>query len=228
MFDSQRFSADGFAIVKPFLSSPEVEALIGEVESSTRNSSRRGGTRDIADVSPQIAALAEHRVVRQLVEDILGKNSFVVRATFFDKTETSNWKVPWHQDVTIAVACRADVPDYGPWSTKADVLHVQPPASVLQRMVTVRIHLDACPAFNGALRVMPGSHVLGKLNQNLVEPHVREGDAVICEVDAGGALVMRPLLLHASSPAQEPLHRRVVHFDFAKGELDGGLQWRMH
>lgn len=228
MFDSKRFSADGFAIVKPFLSTSEVDALIGAVESATRSSSKRAGMRDIADVSPQIGALARHQVIRSLVERILGKNSFVVRATLFDKTETSNWKVPWHQDVTIAVACRADVPDYGPWSIKTDVLHVQPPASVLQRMVTVRIHLDACPAANGALRVMPGSHALGKLNQNLVEPHVREDDAVICEVDAGGALVMRPLLLHSSSPAQQARHRRVVHFDFATGELDGGLQWRMH
>ena len=100
-------------------------------------------------------------------------------------------------------------------------------ATLFDRMVTVRIHLDACPASNGALRVMPGTHLLGKVNQNHVDKHVDEASAIYCEAGAGEALVMRPLLLHASSAAEHPGHRRVLHFDYAIGDLAAGLEWRM-
>jgi hypothetical protein len=36
---------------------------------------------------------------------------------------------------------------------------------------------------------------------------------------------MRPLLLHASSPAADPRHRRVIHLEFAAEPLPGGLEW---
>jgi ectoine hydroxylase-related dioxygenase (phytanoyl-CoA dioxygenase family) len=94
-------------------------------------------------------------------------------------------------------------------------------------MLTVRVHLDPCPAANGALRVMPGTHRLGRIDQNHAPNHVIEDQAVVCEVQAGAALVMRPLLLHASSPSTEPTHRRVLHFDYANAALPHGLRWRM-
>jgi ectoine hydroxylase-related dioxygenase (phytanoyl-CoA dioxygenase family) len=94
-------------------------------------------------------------------------------------------------------------------------------------MVTIRIHLDPCPATNGALRVQPGTHHLGRLNQNHVDTYIEETRTVICSARPGEVLVMRPLLLHASSPAVTPAHRRVLHFDFATGQLDNGLIWRM-
>jgi hypothetical protein len=36
---------------------------------------------------------------------------------------------------------------------------------------------------------------------------------------------MRPLLLHSSSPSLSPLHRRVIHLDFASEMLPNPLQW---
>ncbi len=160
----------------------------------------RGGLRDVMDAIPALKAVAWNGEVRILVEAILGSKAFPVRATLFDKTDGANWKVPWHQDLTIAVQERRDTDGYGPWSIKQGVQHVQPPTSVLNRMVTVRIHLDPCPAGNGALRVMPGTHQLGRLNQNHVAGFVNEKLAVTCEAEAGEALIMRPLLL--------PMHRR--------------------
>jgi hypothetical protein len=61
------------------------------------------------------------------------------------------------------------------------------------------------------------------VNQNDVEQYIDEAMAA----GSGDALVMRPLLLHASSVSREPRHRRVLHFDYAVGELAGGLQRRM-
>jgi ectoine hydroxylase-related dioxygenase (phytanoyl-CoA dioxygenase family) len=225
--DMTRFEEDGFAITEAILSPSEVAKLVALIEENVSSDSKRGGIRDIMSRVPELQATAEHAAVRAIVDQALGENAFVVRSTLFDKTDSANWKVPWHQDVTIAVSERADTGGFGPWSVKEGVTHVQPTTAVLNRMVTVRVHLDACPASNGALRVMPGSHRLGRIDQNDAPEHVDEAAAVACEVEAGAALVMRPLLLHASSPSVQPTHRRVLHFDFAEGELPNGLQWRL-
>jgi ectoine hydroxylase-related dioxygenase (phytanoyl-CoA dioxygenase family) len=114
---------------------------------------------------------------------------------------------------------------YGPWSVKEGVLHVQPPASVLERMVSVRLHLDDCPEENGALRVIAGSHASGKLDERLIHDIVKRNVAVTCAMQRGGVLMMRPLLLHASSASKSPGHRRVVHFDYAASELPSEMDW---
>lgn len=214
--------------MKPSLLSPaEVAELIALIERDVKTSTLRGGVRDVTDAVPALRAVAEHEAVRRVVDAVLGSEARVVRSTLFDKTAEANWKIPWHQDLTIAVQKRIDTDGYWPWSIKNGVQHVRPPTRVLERMVTVRIHLDACPESNGALRVMPGSHLLGRVNQNHVEEHVEESRAVTCAAEAGEALVMRPLLFHASSASKIPGHRRVLHFDFAAGELGNGLEWRL-
>jgi len=108
---------------------------------------------------------------------------------------------------------------------KAGVQHVQPPREVLEKMLSVRIHLDDCPEENGALKVIPGTHLAGKLSAEEVERAVAGGRAEICAMRRGGVLLMRPLLLHASSAASLPRHRRVIHFDFAATELPSGTNW---
>ena len=191
---------------------------------------RRGGifaVRNLLDVSPEVQKLACLPAVRRLVEPVLGPECFPVRGILFDKIPGANWKVPWHQDVTIAVKERREVAGYAPWSMKEGVVHVQPPTEVLENMLTVRVHLDTCSATNGALRVIPGSHRLGRLDQNKVGAMVDESRSVCCSAHPGDALIMRPLLLHASSASVEPTHRRVLHFDYAIGDLAGGLQRKM-
>lgn len=48
----------------------------------------------------------------------------------------------------------------------------------------------------------------------------------LCPVPAGGALLMRPLLQHASSKSSSGKPRRVLHFVFAPRDLPAGLRWR--
>jgi ectoine hydroxylase-related dioxygenase (phytanoyl-CoA dioxygenase family) len=102
---------------------------------------------------------------------------------------------------------------------------VQPPAEVLEQMVTVRVHLDECGLDNGPVQVIPGSHQADRPSAAEIARWREEHEAVPCVWARGGALVMRPLLLHASSPVTLPAHRRVVHLEFAVDELPGGLQW---
>jgi ectoine hydroxylase-related dioxygenase (phytanoyl-CoA dioxygenase family) len=89
----------------------------------------------------------------------------------------------------------------------------------------MRIHLDDCGADNGALRVVPGSHVKGRIPESEI-PHLVESMATICcTAFAGDGIIMSPLLLHASSKATKPSRRRVIHIEFSAAELPSGLEW---
>lgn len=211
----------GFAIVPGVLPPPVVDALIKEMASHPGHAMRH-----LAQSIPSVKEMADGPAVRGLGAPALGSNAFLARSLFFDKTPKANWKVAWHQDLTIAVERRIEAAGFSAWSVKEGVAHVQPPISVLERMFTVRLHLDDCGASNGALQVIPGSHKAGRLDAKSIARWRAERQPVTCAVSRGGALLMRPLLLHASSPASEPTHRRVVHLEFACEPLPGGLTWK--
>src|ERR1700679_3803052 len=104
-------------MIEGLLSDEEIDDLIDCVRRDIPAKGRRGGVRNLLDFS-KIRDLADSPAIRAEVETILGSRASVVRGILFDKTEGSNWKVPWHQDVTIAVDRRVEVPGYGPWSVK--------------------------------------------------------------------------------------------------------------
>jgi ectoine hydroxylase-related dioxygenase (phytanoyl-CoA dioxygenase family) len=185
------------------------------------------GGRDLLWRIAEVRRWAQSQELIEIVDSILGRGAFAVRGLFFDKTATANWNLPWHQDLTIAVRVRRDVPGFGPWTRKAGIPHAHAPGELLARMVTIRLHLDDCGPRSGPLRLLPGSHTAGKLDaQAIAEWSARAGElAVDCLVPAGGALVMRPLLLHASASGSGPGHRRVIHLEYAAEDLPGGLEW---
>jgi len=219
-----RIEEDGFAVIDRFFDESAVAELKSTIETSLRTVAGKGGVRNLLEL-PAMRNLSTDAAVLRLIEPILGVDARVVRGILFDKAEGANWKVPWHQDVTIAVSHKIDVEGYGPWSVKAGILHVQPPAAVLEKMISVRIHIDDCPQENGALLVIPGSHRSGKLPAVLPEDCRDLRRSVVCGVGSGGVLLMRPLLLHSSSAAAVPGHRRVIHFDYAAVELPKGMGW---
>jgi ectoine hydroxylase-related dioxygenase (phytanoyl-CoA dioxygenase family) len=222
---------DGYAILPNVVPPEVVEGLIAAIDllADADLSRQRNGAayaiRNLLSAVPATRTLAQSRNIREVVEPLLGTDARVVRGLLFDKTPDANWKVAWHQDLSIAVRERRHVPGFGPWSKKAGIDHVQPPVEVLESMLTVRLHLDDCGPANGALRVLPGSHSQGVLAPATIERLVRDGTPISCLAPAGGAVLMRPLLLHASSTATRPAHRRVVHLEFASGPLPGGLEW---
>jgi ectoine hydroxylase-related dioxygenase (phytanoyl-CoA dioxygenase family) len=227
------FDQDGFSILPGVFGSGEIESLIAAVarvgeEQGVRSRTGVYAIRNLLEVSPAIRALANSPKVRAIVEAHLGTSAFPVRGTLFDKIVGANWLVPWHRDLTICVADRVDVPSYGPWTRKAGVFHVQPPASVLEGMLSLRIHLDHCEEPNGALRVLQGTHKLGRLTAAQVAEEQRARASIACVARAGDVLLLRPLLVHASSAASQATHRRVIHIDYASSHLDGGLRWRTH
>lgn len=224
------FRRDGFAVLSGVFGSQDVECLIEAVSRIDRPDAvrSRGGVyaiRNLLELSPKVNEVAHSRHIRSIVEEHLGAPAFPVRGTLFDKTDAANWLVPWHQDLTICVVSRMPVPGYGPWTIKAGVCHVQPPVSVSESMLSVRIHLDDCDESNGALRVLPGTHALGRLTAEQISQQQFSIQSVSCTALSGDVVLMRPLLLHASSAASKAAHRRVIHIDYASSALHGGLRW---
>ena len=225
-----QFNKDGFVVVPGLFSVEECDGLAAELgvlfEQRQKTSPKaRGGLRNVLRVSPPAAAVASSAKLGAVVDDLIRGKAFPVRAILFDKTDGANWGVPWHQDLAIAVAERIETEGFGPWSVKEGVVHVQPPQQILANIVTVRLHLDDCTADNGALRVLPGSHLRGELGNEAISEWVDKQTAVTCEIPKGGALLMRPFLLHTSAPAKNPSHRRVLHVEYAATDLPNGLKW---
>ncbi|RBP45641.1 phytanoyl-CoA dioxygenase PhyH [Roseimicrobium gellanilyticum] len=148
-----------------------------------------------------------------------------VRAIYFNKSSDTNWLVAWHQDLTICVQEKMDVDGFGPWSVKHDVPHVQPPIAMLENMITIRLHLDDADETNGALKVLPGSHAHGRLSAEAIQHWRQHTPEHLCTARAGDALLMRPLLLHASGRSTSDKQRRVLHIEYAGYDLPTGMQW---
>ena len=150
-----------------------------------------------------------------------------VRVLAFDKTPASNWNLGWHQDRVIAVKERGDIPGFGTWTLKNSVPHVEAPVEILRNMFSLRLHLDDCNTDNGALKMLVGSAGMGKLTDAQVRGLASTDTAVVCEAALGQILAMKVLTVHASEPAKNPSHRRVLHVDYCACELPNSLEWAL-
>jgi hypothetical protein len=147
-----------------------------------------------------------------------------VRAILFDKSSEANWTLGWHQDRTIAVQARAEVPGFGPWSIKQGMVHVEPPFAVIEALRTVRIHLDPVPADNAPLLIAPGSHRMGRIAEKDMAAAV-ERCGTACLANAGDIWLYATPIVHASAASQVEQSRHVLQVDFSPSPLPGGLEW---
>jgi ectoine hydroxylase-related dioxygenase (phytanoyl-CoA dioxygenase family) len=227
---SGQFEHEGFQVIKSIVGQDECDFLASELtplfeqqQQSAKN--KIGGVRNLLRTNPSVYQFAKNPNILSTLERFSGSPMFPVRAIFFDKNREANWLVPWHQDLAIAVAERIETSGFTGWSVKDGKNHVHPPPEILANMVTMRLHLDDCDASNGALKIIPGSHRHGKLGAADISNWTLKNEVVVCDLSKGDALLMRPLLLHASSPAENPKHRRVLHIEYAAQELPNGLKW---
>jgi hypothetical protein len=212
---------DGFEIHRSVFSVAEIEALREEAD----RIAAEAGSACVRNLN------ARSEVFREIsnsskMREIFPQTAFsTVRSLLFDKTPQENWPVAWHQDLTIATKAEVSCTGYGPWSVKDGVVHAHAPNELLQRMITARIHLDPTHAENGALIVVPASHLLGKIPAASI-PKLVSKSAFTCVCEPGDVLLMSPLLLHSSHRSTEPNHRRILHFEYAPPDtLDPRLAW---
>lgn len=215
---ASHLDSHGFAIVSNVLDTSACRAL-----ASLLGDANGAGTRGMLRV-PEVAALAQS-LLADLVRPHLPVGPVPVRGIYFDKRSETNWLVAWHQDLTLALKKQAEVTGFGPWSVKEGVPHVQPPMKLLGQMLAVRLHLDDTDASNGALRVLSGTHRLGRLSAEAIQSCRETHEEILCEAKAGDVLLMRPLLVHASSRSSSARRRRVLHIEFAGFPLPEPLEW---
>jgi Phytanoyl-CoA dioxygenase (PhyH) len=216
---SHDFEQDGFATVSGVLDAIEQRELV-TILGPVSGAGRRGLL-----AVPAVSALARSSRLLDIVHPHLASEPIPVRAIYFDKSCEANWLVSWHQDLTLALRSRAEHRGFGPWSIKNGIPHAQAPVELLQRMLSVRLHLDDANETNGALRVLPGSHRLGRLSAGQIQAVRSEQPEFVCAASAGDALLMRPLLLHASGRSTSSRHRRILHIEYAAFTLPSELQW---
>src|SRR5271168_2905260 len=144
------FNRDGVEIRDGVLRGSDIDFIASDI-SLDSEVLRRGGIRNLEKKFASIAKLASDRLVLRLAQSCLKGTPRLVRALFFDKTSANNWFVSWHQDKTVTLNQRAALKGWGRWSLKEGVCHVQPPCSVLDRMVAIRVHVDPSDASSGCL-----------------------------------------------------------------------------
>lgn len=221
-------SEKGFVVIEDVFSAGEIafmKNIVGNAD-STRETFRKSADifaiRQFLKEVPDIVPVIFNAKLRHTVSHLFGKDYFVVKSIYFDKPETSNWYVAWHQDLTISVNQKLTLEGYGPWTVKQNQYAVQPPLHILQRNFTIRIHLDDTDENNGALKVIEQSH-----NKGILRPDNTTKQTCItnCNVCRGGIMIMKPLLMHSSARSTSQQRRRVIHIEFSNCELPLPLKW---
>lgn len=220
---------NGFTIIENVFSPLEIENILSKINQADtsketfRKSSDLFAVRQFLKEIPESVEILFNERLKQIINELFDKDYFVVKSIYFDKPEQSNWFVSYHQDLTISVDKKIDLPNYGPWTVKQNQFAVQPPLDVLENIYTIRIHLDDTDENNGALKVIAGSH-LKKIYRPETIDWTKESET-ICKVKKGGIMIMKPLLLHGSNRTTNNNQRRVIHIEFSNMELPQGLNW---
>lgn len=218
------FQKHGIEIRTNQTSNNIIETIKDEINKSEEISSKHG-IRNADKKIKSISTLANSIKFLQLATKLLGSQPKLVRSIYFDKTSDRNWLVTWHQDKTISLNKRIEQANWGPWSIKDGVHHVQPSVDILNQMITFRLHLDDSDRHNGCLKVIPNSHKLGILSQQKISNVISSSQVEYCEVKMGDLVIMRPHIIHASDKSVLPSHRRVIHIEYSNYCLPNGLEW---
>ena len=224
----ENINLKGFTVVNDIYDTSEVNAIIDIINKTDQSNSTFRKTNDLFAIRqflkevPEVKQLIFNEKLKTLIAQLFSPNYFIVKSIYFDKPEKSNWFVAWHQDLTISVDKKVDLPAYGSWTVKSDQFVVQPPVNILQDNFTIRVHLDDTNEDNGALKIIEGSHI------SIFRPEKLDIDTIIgtsCNVPMGGIMIMRPLLMHASNRTTSNKQRRVIHIEFSRQELPVEISW---
>ncbi|WP_294293175.1 phytanoyl-CoA dioxygenase family protein [uncultured Chryseobacterium sp.] len=220
---------NGFTVINNIFSDEEIRqigAMIQHIDTSKetfRKSEDLFAIRQFLKEIPEVQDLIFNENLKTVISELFGNKYFVIKSIYFDKPETSNWYVAYHQDLTISVDQKMQLEGFGPWTTKQNQFAVQPSLDILENIYTIRIHLDDTDENNGALKVVPGSHIKDIYRPETIDWTIETEE--ICRVEKGGIMIMKPLLLHGSSRTTNGKRRRVIHIEFSERELPGGLNW---
>ncbi len=225
----QQLLDNGFSVMENIYSDEEIQNILTIIDQTDSSNETFRKTNDLFAIRqflreiPTVIDLIFTENLKSVMKEIIGGDFFVVKSIYFDKPETSNWYVPYHQDLTISVDKKMEIKNFELWTTKQNQFAVQPPIEFLENIITIRIHLDDTDENNGALRVVPKSHL-----KKIYRPETIDWNKeieTICRVKKGGIMLMKPLTLHSSKRITNNKKRRVIHIEFSNRELPNELNW---
>jgi hypothetical protein len=220
------FQRDGVLVVDRLIPDARAAHYAMLCEPLLTGPRRKPGARGVLRHAPGLTDMIHEPGVKSCLDAACGTGWRIVRSILFDKSPDTNWAVGWHQDPTIAVAERIDLPGFGPWSVKDGEPHCQPPVAVLDAITVLRIHLDPVTPASGPLCVVAGSHTCGIIPSADLDDLAKRSRIVEGCTPAGGATLTRPLSVHSSArAAPEAGRRRVLHMEFSTVPLPSGLRW---
>ena len=225
----QQLFDNGFSVMENIYSEEEIQNILTIIDQTDSSNETFRKTNDLFAIRqflreiPTVIDLIFTENLKSVMKEIIGGDFFVVKSIYFDKPETSNWYVPYHQALTISVDKKMEIKNFELWTTKQNQFAVQPPIEFLENITTIRIHLDDTDENNGALRVVPKSHL-----KKIYRPETIDWNKeieTICRVKKGGIMLMKPLTLHSSKRTTNNKKRRVIHIEFSNRELPNELKW---
>ena len=209
------FEHNGYSVINDLITPQQLTDIEQQLEQINLTTA---GSRELL-TQPWCQILANNLKNNTQLTSLLPINPMAIQCTLFKKSADKNWLVPLHQDLSIAVRHQFSDTQFTGWSHKQNMLFVQPPAQYMQQLVAVRLHIDDCQHEHGPLKVVAGTHQYGRINESTL-PQLRDqkGEQE-CTLSKGGAVIMRPLIVHSSSKAIQTNGRRVLHFLYAPGDL---------
>ncbi|GAB5400103.1 MAG: phytanoyl-CoA dioxygenase family protein [Aureisphaera sp.] len=218
----------GFAIIPGFYSDSELKKVADCLKSKGKQNTHEDSKslfaiRQLLHNIPELKSLLSTNNLKKLLAEFSEKPLYLTKAIYFDKPKASNWFVPYHQDLSISVKNKVELDGYTNWTFKKGQYGVIPPQVILEDTLTVRIHLDDTYSENGALKVLPKSHLKGIQRSDKLG--ISQESEVVCEVPKGGVMLMQPLTMHASHRTTNGKRRRVIHLEFCSRALDKPLEW---
>lgn len=208
---AERLAVDGYAVLDDLLGAEELDRVEESLEDVTADAA---GDRRFLDREwcRLLAHVIRHRLLKRR---LLYRASQPVLCTYFRKDAGTNWAVGLHRDLHVPLAAECDSRHFSNWTDKQGITHAHASREMLASMVAVRVHIDNCGIGDGELCVVPGSHSSADV----------EAARVSCPAARGSAIVLSPLLLHASAKSTSLKPRRVLHFLFGPSGLPDGARW---
>ncbi|RFC47127.1 MAG: Ectoine hydroxylase-related dioxygenase [Verrucomicrobia bacterium] len=205
---TQTFDRDGYVLVPDVFSAREIEILLSHVTSDGKVKKYTGDMPDSAGRSSKLALWMDAG------NDVFGAVSTSPRIVNNVRMLLREDVYHWHSKVMLKEARVG-----GAWEWHQDYGYWYGDGCLYPRLVSCMIALDPATKANGCLKVIPGSHLLGRFDHGVVGNQAGADQARVqtaidrlgvhyCEAPAGSALFFHGNTFHASEANLSDKHRR--------------------
>lgn len=210
------YRRDGYTVVEGVYSQEQVDAMIRAIEGGDervgtnlrKRADTAGKTANLAlwyDIGDDIwSAATTYPPLVNGIRTLMGEDVTFFHGKVMLKEAKSGGRWEWHQD-------------YGYWYNQG---------FLYPTMMSAYVALDRATKENGCLKVLKGSHRLGRLNhekiggQTGIDPNRIAAledhfETVYCEMEPGSVLFFDGNLLHSSESNESDFHRRAFIICFS-------------